>query len=92
MTGRISEESNEAYNGTLAETKSSLLRIPITSTRVQTITSQTHGNLKGVILEPQLAIKKETRGNKREPYKQRVMRLDGRHVRLSEGVCVQFDR
>ena len=44
-----------------------------------------------MILEPKLAIKKEIRGNKRGPYKQRVMRLDGRHVRLGEGVCVQFD-
>ena len=59
MTGRVSEECPESYNATLAECKRLLNRMPVKNKRVQTTTSQTQANLKGVVLEPRLAIQKK---------------------------------
>ena len=41
MTGRISEESNEAFNATLANVKSRLRCMPTTSTRIETTNART---------------------------------------------------
>ena len=59
MTGRVSEESPEAYNATLAETKRLLNIMPVKNKRVQTTTARTQSNLKGAVLEPRLAIQKK---------------------------------
>ena len=59
MTGRVSEESPEAYNGRLAETKRPLRGMPATDDRAQLITAQGQANLKGVILDERLIIQEK---------------------------------
>ena len=56
MMCRVSEESPEGYNATLAKTKRLLNRMPFKNKRVQTITARTQANLKEVVLEPRLVI------------------------------------
>ena len=56
MTGRISEESNEAFNGTLATVKSKLKSMPTTATRVEVTNARTQSNLKGEILDLKVAL------------------------------------
>ena len=89
-TGRISEDSNKAYNGTLAATKSLLIQISITNTSVQTITRRANGNLKGIILDKKLASRKKIHGKRRISYNTRVTGLNGRYGVLGEVRCVQF--
>ena len=50
MTGRISEESNEAFNATLANVKSRLRCMPTTSTRIETTNARTQANLNEEVL------------------------------------------
>ena len=47
MSGQISEESNKAYNGTLAETKKVLRNMPSTNQNIDKITERSQANLKG---------------------------------------------
>ena len=56
MAGRISEESNETYNGTLAETKKVLRSMPCMTKRVEKITERSQANLKGEVLHHRLNI------------------------------------
>ena len=58
MAGRVLEESCEAYNGTLAETKSLLKSMTSTKTRVQVTNARSQANLKGPILDEKLGLKK----------------------------------
>ena len=90
MTGRVSEESPEAYNATLAETKTLLNRMPIKNIRVQTTTARTQSNLKGAVLEPRLAIQKKIKGKKRGPQRPRVRTLDKSRVALGDGGNMVF--
>ena len=89
-TGRVSEESPEAYNATFAETKRLLNRMPIKNKRVQTTTARTQENLKGVVLEPRLAIQKKIKGKKRDPLRPRVRTLDESRVALGDRGTVVF--
>ena len=50
MTGRISEESNKAFNVTLAEIKKQLRCMPTTMTRIEVTNARTQSNLNGEIL------------------------------------------
>ena len=71
MAGRVSEESNEAYNGTLGFVKGNLKSMPNKKQRVHTTTSREQGNIKGPILEARLNVQKVSAGNKRGPTKQK---------------------
>ena len=57
MTGRVSEESNESFNATLAEIKYRLKCMPLTKQRIEITNAQTQGNLKGDILEEKISLK-----------------------------------
>ncbi len=72
MAGRISEESNEAYNGTQADTKAILSCMPCDSKRIQKITERAQGNLKGEVLKSRVQIVKKSSGKKRGPYKRKA--------------------
>ncbi len=51
MTGRASKESDEAYNGTLADMKEMLSRMMCDMKRIEKITKKSQGNLKGEFLK-----------------------------------------
>ena len=80
MAGRVSEESNEAYNATLQILKSVLMRMPSNNQCVQKITEQAQGNLKGDVMESRLAINEKKKGKKRGPYKPRARLSDEREL------------
>ena len=56
MTGRISEESNEAFNGTLADIKTRLRCMSTTSARVEVTNARTQNNLKEEILHDKVKL------------------------------------
>ena len=91
MAGRISEESNEAYNGTLAETKKVLRSMPSTTKRIAKITERSQANLKGQVLEYRLKIQKATQGKVRGPQKPRAQVHDERAVLSMSGEFVEVD-
>ena len=51
MAGRVSEESGEAYNGTLKFIKGNLGSMPNKNKRITTTMAKEQGNIKGSILE-----------------------------------------
>ena len=69
MSGRVSEESNEAFNGTLAKVKALLRCMPGTIQRVELTNARTQGNLKEEILNEKIEILKSIEGSKRGPQK-----------------------
>ena len=76
MAGRISEESNEAFNGTLATVKSKLKSMPTTVTRVEVTNARTQSNLKGEIFDLKVALQEGTAGKKRGQQKPRATRVE----------------
>ena len=76
MAGRISEESNEAFNATLAEIKRRLRCMPTTSTRIEVTNARTQSNLNGDILEHKIKLKVATTGKKRGRQKARAKVAD----------------
>ena len=80
MAGRISEESNEAFNGTLAEVKARLRCMPTTEQRVEVTNARTQSNLKGHILEEKILLQESITGKKRGPQQPRVRSADGVRV------------
>jgi len=90
MAGRISEESNEAFNGTLAEVKSRLRCMPTTEKRVEVTNARTQSNLKGDVLEEKIALRNSITGKKRGPQKTRVRASDEVIVVDSSGGYVEF--
>ena len=80
MTGRISEESNEGFNGTLADIKERLRCMPSHKERIHLTSAQTQGNLNGNILEEKLAIRASIEGKRRGPQKDKVQIADERSV------------
>jgi hypothetical protein len=90
MAGRISEESNEAFNGTLAEVKSRLRCMPTTEKRVEVTNARTQSNLKGDILMEKIALQSSITGKKRGPQKARVRAYDEVAVVNSAGGIVEF--
>ena len=91
MTGRISEESNEGFNATLAETKSRLRCMPSTESRINITTSRTQGNLKGSVLHEKLEISTSVKGKKRGKYKARLLRIHNRSVAGRQGERLLFN-
>ena len=69
MAGRISEESNEAFNGTLADIKAMLRCMPTTTTRVEVTNARTQSNLNGDIMQEKIVLKTGITGKKRGPQK-----------------------
>ena len=67
MAGRISEESNEAFNATLAEIKGRLRCMPVTSTRIKVTNARTQSNLNGEMLDNKVKLKAQVSGKKRGP-------------------------
>ena len=65
MAGLILEESNEAYNGTLADTKETLSSMPSHKQRINKITERSQGNLKGEVMSSRLIIARKTKGKRR---------------------------
>ena len=54
MTERVSEESNESFNGTLVEIRDRLKSMSGTKQQIGVTNSRTQGNLKGEILEEKI--------------------------------------
>ena len=90
MTGRVSEESNESFNGVLARVKRLLASMPATVGRVELINARTQANLKGEILEPKLIIMNAGKGSKRGPYKIRARDNEGTKIVTSVVSYVEF--
>jgi len=76
MTGRVSEESNESFNATLAEIKYRVKCMPMTQKRIEITNARTQGNLKGDILDEKIKLKKAITGKRRGPQKPRMIPLD----------------
>ena len=90
MTGRISEESNEAFNGTLANVKSKLKSMPTTATRVEVTNARTQSNLKGEILDLKVALQEGTTGKKRGPQKPRTRSVEDMILTSMSSEYVEF--
>ena len=91
MIGCVSEESNEAFNGTLKETKCILNKMSCVDQRIKKINERGQANLKGEVLNNQLAIYKTITGKKRGPYKARVQCQDGRILETGSLEIRQID-
>ena len=78
MTGRTSEESNEAYNGTSSDIKAVVCCMPVHQQRIDVIAKRTQGNLKREVLACRLTISKNGKGKKRGPYKARMIHRNDR--------------
>ena len=76
MTGRISEERKEAFNGTLADIKTRLRCMSTTSTRVEVTNARTQNNLKGDILDDKVKLQDAITGKKRGQLKPRARNAD----------------
>jgi len=78
MTGRISEESNEAFNGTLADIKTRLRCMSTTSARVEVTNARTQNNLKEEILHDKVKLQDAIAitGKKRGRLKARSRNID----------------
>jgi hypothetical protein len=90
MTGRISEESNEAFNATLAHVKTRLRCMPTTSTRIETTNARTQSNLNGEVLDVKVELQDSLKGKKRGTYKARVRVIDEMRLSSIEDDCVEF--
>ena len=91
MAGRVSEESNEAYNGTLDDTKTTLRCMPSHTRRINKVTERSQGNLKGEVLESRLVIQKAKKSRRSGPYKHRVLDQDRRAVRILTEEYIEVD-
>ena len=80
MTGRISEESHEAYNATMADVKTIVRCMPCDEKRVEKIAERTQGNLKGEVATSRLEISRKRKGKERGLYKARRVHRHGRAV------------
>ena len=77
MTGRVSEESNESFNATLAEIKDRVKSMTSAKQRIEITNARTQGNLKEDILDDKISLQKSITGKKRGKQKPRVRALDG---------------
>ena len=91
MAGRVSEESNEAYNGTLADTKRTLQCMPSYTKRIDKIAERSQGNLKGKVMESRLVIQKAKKSRISGPRKTRALYQDGRDVRIVTEQYIEVD-
>ena len=84
MAGRVSEESNEAYNGTLKEVKRILRCMVSDESRTQKITERSQINLNSGVVDKKLEISNRIKGKERGPYGRRMRRGDNQEVLRSE--------
>ena len=91
MAGRVSEESNEAYNGTLDDTKSTLRCMPSHTKRIDKVTERSQANLKGEVLESRLVIQNAKKSRKLGPQRPRALNQDGRVVRIVTDKYIEVD-
>lgn len=80
MTGRVSEEGGEAFNGVQKRTKSSVGCMPSNRRRINKIAERSQGNLKGDVMRRRLQIKETTTKKKRGTYKARRTDEDHRTI------------
>ena len=92
MAGRVSEESNEAYNAMLRILKEILKQMPSRKKRIEKITERSQGNLKGDVVESTLAIQNRIKGGKRGPYKPRVQEDDETELLSGVGLIWEVRR
>ena len=85
MTGRVSEESNEAYNAKLEEIKKVLQCMVIHKQRVRKWNERSQVNLKGEVVGHKKEIVNKIKGNKRGPYGARKRTFDDREVLSGAG-------
>ena len=90
MTGRVSEESNESFNGVLAKVKRLLACMPATVGRVELINARTQANLKEEIIEPKLSIINAGQSSKRVPYKSRAASTESAKIASSVVSYMKF--
>ena len=76
MTGRISEEINKAFNGTLADIKTKLQCMSTTLARVEVTNARTQNNLKEEILHDKVKLQDAITGKKRGRLKARARNVD----------------
>ena len=84
MTGHVSEESNESFNGMLAEIKNHLKSMQGTKQRIGVTNSRTQGHLKGGILEERICLQTKITGKKRVLQKPRQRTIDNGTVLAME--------
>ena len=75
ISDRISGESSEIFNATLAHVKSRLRCMPTTSTRIET-NARTQANLNGKVLDHKVELQDALKGKKRGAYKTRIRKAD----------------
>ena len=80
MTGRVSEEGAEAFNGVQKHTKSLLGCMPSNSRRINKIAERSQGNLKGDVMRRRIQIRDTTTKKKRGTYKARRTNEDHRTI------------
>ena len=90
MSGKISEESNEDFNGTLNNVKSLLQCMPSTTDRINITTARTQVNLKGNVLDEKLVITKAITGKKRGRQQAKTRLMDIRSVIGEEDGFILF--
>ena len=90
MTGRVSEESNESFNATLAEIKDRLKCMTSHKQRIEITNARTQGNLKGDILDEKIVLKRKTSGKKRGPYKSKARPVENDSVMTAGCQYVTF--
>ena len=82
MAGRMSEERNGAYNGTLNDIKTTLQYMPPHIRRINKVAERSQGDLKGGVLESRLVIQKVKKSRRLGPRKYKALDQDGRAVRI----------
>ena len=91
MAGRVSEESNEAYNGTLKHVKGPLRAMPVKGKRIETITNRAQRNIKGPVLDAKLKTQSSIKGKRRGPQKKKAMVTEDRYVVGNGGGVHEID-
>ena len=91
MAGRVIEESNEAYNGTVASLKKVVKCMPSHEQRIDKINERAQGNLKGEVMKCRLQIDKKAKTKRRGPYKPRPVVLDDRTVVHRSTIMKELD-
>ena len=91
MTGRVSEESNEAYNGTLKEVKRILRCMVSDEQRIQKITERSQANVNGGVVEKRIEIENNCKGKARGPYEKRSRQVGGEEILRREEEIKEYN-
>jgi len=88
MAGRISKESNEAFNSTLDDIKTRLRTMPTTTKRIEVTYARTQSNLNEEVLQHKVELKETITGKKRGAHKARTRRVNLKTIRIC--TCTDF--